>query len=56
MMMKQSFKWYDNKHNKHPIVINKKTSGPHYAELRCTHCNKWIKWLTKVEYETLKEN
>ena len=53
MGIKTTYKWYDNRHNQHRIRIQLVHDMPHYAELRCTDCDKWIKWLSRKEFEVL---
>jgi hypothetical protein len=48
------YKWFDNRHRNHVMAVIKKQTGPHYAEIRCCDCDKWIKWLSKSEYKILK--
>ena len=49
------YKWYDNRHNNHPVAVIKRVSGPHYAGLKCIKCNTWLKWLSKQEYTVLRQ-
>jgi len=54
--MKKKYKWYDNKHNRHPVEARLRADTIHHAELRCVKCDKWIKWLSKQEYNLIIED
>ena len=52
----KKYTWYNNKHNNHPVEARLRPDTQHTAELRCVKCDKWIKWLTKSEYNLLTED
>ena len=38
-------------HKTHELKVER--SSPHYAKLSCKTCNKFIKWLSKTEYNSI---
>jgi len=35
------------------VMTRRMVSGPHYAEARCGRCSRFLKWLSKSQYEQL---
>jgi len=44
-----------NRHQQHPVAVVIRTRGPHYAHLKCSKCNTWLKWLSRTEAEQIRE-
>ena len=46
----------NDKHNGHEIITQRMwNNGPHYAQLKCRDCNKWIQWLSRSDYKSVNQ-
>lgn len=43
------------KHNNHNVIIKKLHSGPHHAKYHCIDCNKFVAWVSQLDFEKAKD-